>query len=186
MPQAVLIAPVGNDYSAISDDSFAYYQGMAVFKELTIEEYVAWLITANSLSAYFAEYRYDGVMLAESDLTMRRYHPNTNELIAYPSLAPCEFAGVPLFYTNFKQTPLEEAVYDNTLPRLVWGQFSIFFHRGGFYMVMNSSVNGPQSNPNYTDSWTFTSTNIRLETTYDPPGSDPPFLFREYEYTLNV
>jgi hypothetical protein len=48
-PPLVIIAPKGEEYSSIGDEEFARYQSRPAFLELTLEQYSAWVITADTI-----------------------------------------------------------------------------------------------------------------------------------------
>jgi hypothetical protein len=48
-PPLVIIAPKGEEYSSIDDETFALYQSRPAFLELTLEQYSAWVITADTI-----------------------------------------------------------------------------------------------------------------------------------------
>lgn len=183
---AVLIAPKGEDYSSISDETFMMIQGYHVFLELAIEEFGAWMITADSLTGEFTQFSYDGSTTAHALVEMKRYKRGTDEVMDFEGLAPGHTTTLYLAETDFKITPDEGSDPAKGIVGSFWLAFRLFYHRDKFYYCYNNSVSGlltPSSQ--YSHEWTFTPTSIKLEITYIP-ASNPPYTYRIHEYTLNT
>lgn len=94
-PPLVIIAPKGEEYSSLTEEYFELYNNpdLGDIIELTLEEYAAWVITADSLEAKFESPTDTAV------LTLRRYKLDesqnpTDEIQDFPGIAPGSFDAI--------------------------------------------------------------------------------------------
>lgn len=178
----VIIAPKGAEYSSMSDEDFEGYNasGSSII-ELTLQEYAAWVITADTLAAKFKR-----VSIAdptfETGLTMRRlklangYDP-TVLIQDFPGMAPGQFNASRPLTSRFRATDAQIGPVGSEgrnfrffLQNIAFFDIKQFYHRDKFYLAFPSVSTS-------TRTVTLTPTSIILKGT----GSS----YDEYSYTLS-
>lgn len=152
-PPLVLIAPKGENYSSIDDESFTSYQSLTGrFIELTIEEYAAWAITTDSISCRSEQIQ---IPLSGEDpdpdsnwevlATGRRYSfdgGGEQTVIDFPGMAFGSMNASRPFESKFRISAKDQSIGDfrdkaekfRFNDDLVFG-IKVFYHRDKFYLV---------------------------------------------------
>ena len=160
-PPLVIIAPKGVEYSSITDEDFAEYQSRPWFMELTLEQYCAWVVTADTVRCNSSRVFTPPDPDFEWDVQEYAERPQS----FFPKLAPgwlnaskCERAwfAVPksvLDTYTYHYPPVgfkkgSSAVF--SLNDFLKFEIEPFYHRDKFYLVWDLDPRPPQSNRTFT------------------------------------
>ena len=194
-PSFIIIAPMGEQYSSITDETFALFQSRPAFLELTLEQYCAWVVTADTVrcnsSRVFTPPDPDSEW--DVEVTARRMWGlgGAEPVLDFPGMAPgwlnasrCERAwfhvprSVSDTYTyhyppvGFKKGGTAVFLLNNFLTF----EIEPFYHRDKFYLVWDLD---PQPLPGTTYSFDINPTRLYLEVL--DSGS-----ITKYEFNLNA
>jgi hypothetical protein len=171
-PPLVIVAPKGEAYSSISDETFEVYKSRPWFMGLTFQQYCAWAITVdkvrcNSTKVYFdpapvyRQFEWDVEVYAE-----RLQDGNT--VIKYPGMAPGWFNARRNDYAWFSvPTSIQNSFVGvgSTAVLLLNEAIKLgikpFYHRDKFYLVWDSDPRPPTSGTTY--SFNISSTRLYFE-----------------------
>jgi hypothetical protein len=164
-PSFVIIAPKGEEYSSIDDETFALYQSRPWFMELTLEQYCAWVITADTVrcnsSKVFIPSQPDFEWDVEVTAKRMRGLGGAEPVLDFPGLAPGWFKARRNDYAWFTVPKSVQESYTYNYPpvgfkkgasavfilnNLLKFEIEPFYHRDKFYLVWDFDPRPPQAN----------------------------------------
>lgn len=143
----VIIAPRGAEYSSMSDEDFAAKTNPTYYTtiELTLQQYAAWVITADTLLGKFEQDDGEGMQYSTS-LTIRRIAEH------FPGMAPGQFNAERPFTSRFRATdeeigPVgsEGRFFRFLLSNVAFFEIEQIYHRDKFYLTYSEVSSGPES-----------------------------------------
>lgn len=183
-PPLVVIAPKGGDYSSIGDETFEVYQSRPWFKELTIEQYGAWAITANTVKCNSSRVLFDpDPVYRQFEWDVQVYAERLQPF--YKNLAPGWFNARRNDYAWFKiPTSVQNSFSGKKgatavflLNEFLTHSIEPFYHRNKFYLVWDEDPRPPV--PGTTYSFNISPTRLYFE------SSDIGSITK-YEFNLNA
>jgi hypothetical protein len=196
-PPLVIIAPKGEEYSSIDDETFALFQSRPAFLELTLEQYCAWVITADTIlcNSKRISSSNPSTLNWDVDATGQRLmsiEGGSEQVLDFPKQAPGWFDAGKNEYAWFRVSDEDQEaaqdsdnfyiiqqtyILDNVLALII----KPFYHRDKFYLVWDDDPRPPPAGTSY--SFDIEPTRIYFKTT-TTSGVNTTTV--EYEFNLSV
>lgn len=198
-PPLVIIAPKGEEYSSIPDYVFAIYQSRPAFLELTLKQYCAWVITADTIrcnskrvitrpDSPTTEFDWD---VNATGQRLTSIEGGSEQVLDFPKQAPGWFDAGKNEYAWFRVSDEDQEAAQNSGSVFVRQQTYIldymlaivikpFYHRDKFYLVWDEDPRPPPAGTSY--SFKIKPTRIYFKST-TITGVNSTVV--EYEFNLN-